>query len=77
VRGKAGKTRVVKVSHDAARSLDPYIRVRARHAQAYRPRLWVGASNWGPTTASGIYQVIVRCGVEVFPHRFRHHFSHA
>jgi integrase len=31
-------------------------------------------------TASGIYQVIVRrgrqCGVEVFPHRFRHHFSH-
>ena len=31
-------------------------------------------------TASGIYQVIARrgrqCGVEVFPHRFRHHFSH-
>jgi integrase len=34
----------------------------------------------GPMTASGIYQVITRrgrqCGVEVFPHRFRHHFSH-
>jgi hypothetical protein len=31
-------------------------------------------------TASGIYQIIVRrgrqCGVDVFPHRFRHHFSH-
>ena len=31
-------------------------------------------------TASGIYQVIARrgreCGVEAFPHRFRHHFSH-
>jgi hypothetical protein len=31
--------------------------------------------------ASGMYQVVVcqgrRCGVEVFPHRFRHHFSHA
>jgi hypothetical protein len=31
-------------------------------------------------TASGIYQVIARrgreCGIEVFPHRFRHHFSH-
>ena len=31
-------------------------------------------------TASGIYQVIVRrgraCGIEVFPHRFPHHFSH-
>ena len=30
-------------------------------------------------TASGIYQVIAwrgrECGVEVFPHRFRHHFS--
>ena len=31
-------------------------------------------------TASGIYQVTVRrgrqCGIEVFPHRFLHHFSH-
>ena len=31
-------------------------------------------------TASGIYQVIARrgrqCGISVFPHRFRHHFSH-
>ena len=31
-------------------------------------------------TASGIYQVTVRrgrqCGIEVFPHRFRRHFSH-
>jgi integrase len=34
----------------------------------------------GPMTASGIYQVIVRrgrqVGIGVFPHRFRHHFSH-
>jgi len=31
-------------------------------------------------TASRIYQVAVRrgrqCGIDVFPHRFRHHFSH-
>jgi len=31
-------------------------------------------------TANGIYQMIVRrgrlAGVEVWPHRFRHHFSH-
>jgi len=31
-------------------------------------------------TASGIYQMIARrgrqCGVDVYPHRFRHHFSH-
>jgi site-specific recombinase XerD len=80
VRGKGRKTRTVKISHDAARSLDRYIRVRARHAQAYRPQLWLGINNRGPMTASGIYQVIARrgrqCGVEVFPHRFRHHFSH-
>jgi integrase len=79
VHGK-GRTRAVKIGHDAARSLDRYIRVRARHAQAYRPQLWLGTGNRGPMTASGIYQVIARrgreCGIEVFPHRFRHHFSH-
>jgi site-specific recombinase XerD len=80
VRGEGGKTRIVKTSYDAARSLDRYIRVRARHAQAWRPQLWLGLNNRGPMTASGIYQVIARrgreCGIEVFPHRFRHHFSH-
>jgi integrase len=34
----------------------------------------------GPLTANGIYQMIARRGrqrgVEVYPHRFRHHFSH-
>ena len=39
-----------------------------------------GYRNRGPLTANGIYQMITRrgrqCGVEVFPHRFRHHFSH-
>ena len=33
-----------------------------------------------PMTANGIYQMIVRCGqqcgVDAWPHRFRHHFSH-
>jgi site-specific recombinase XerD len=81
VHGKGRKTRTVKISYAAARSLDRYIRARARHAQAYRPQLWLGVSNRGPMTASGIYQVIVRrgraCGIEVFPHPFRHHFSHA
>jgi site-specific recombinase XerD len=81
VHGKGRKTRTVKVSHDAARALDRYLRARARHAQAYRPQLWLGVNNRGPMTASGIYQVIVRrgrqCGIDVFPHRFRHHFSHA
>jgi integrase/recombinase XerD len=78
--GKGGKARVVKIGYDAARSLDRYIRIRAQHAQAYRPELWLGMNNRGPMTASGIYQMIARrgqqCGVAVYPHRFRHHFSH-
>ena len=48
VRGKGRKTRVVKISHDAARALDRYMRVRAGHAQAYRPQLWLGINNRGP-----------------------------
>ena len=80
VHGKGEKTRTVKISHDAARAVDRYIRVRARHAQAHRPQLWRGVNNRGPLTASGVYQVIARrgreCGIGAFPHRFRHHFSH-
>jgi integrase/recombinase XerD len=78
--GQGGKTRIVRISHQTAVTLDRYIRVRARHAQAYRPQLWLGVNNRGPMTANGIYQMIVRrgrqCGVAVHPHRFRHHFSH-
>jgi integrase/recombinase XerD len=80
MRGKGRKTRTVKISHDAARVLDRYIRLRAKHAQAYRAQLWLGVCNRGPITPSGIYQVIVcrgrQCGIDAFPHRFRHHFSH-
>lgn len=43
--GKGRKTRTIKISHDAARALDRYIRVRARHAEAHRPQLWLGTSN--------------------------------
>ncbi len=79
VQGKGRKTRTVKISFDAARSLNRYLRVRARHTQAYRPQLWLGVSNRGPMTASGIYQVIVRrgrqCGIDVYPYRFRHILS--
>jgi integrase len=52
----------------------------ARHAQARRPQLWLGTGNREPLTAAGIYQMITRrgrqCGVDAYPHRFRHHFSH-
>jgi len=42
VRGKGGRARVVRIGHEAARALDRYIRVRSRHAQAWRPQLWLG-----------------------------------
>ena len=80
VRGKGGKDRIVRIGHHAARSLDRYIRARSRHAQAWRPQLWLGSGNREPLTAAGIYQMIARrgrqCGVDAYPHRFRHHFSH-
>jgi integrase/recombinase XerD len=80
VRGKNGKARIVKISYPAARTLDRYLRARARHGQAWRSQLWLGANNRGPMTANGIYQMIARrgrqSGVTVYPHRFRHHFSH-
>jgi integrase/recombinase XerD len=37
IRGKGGTARTVKIGHQAARSLDRYL--RARHAQAHRPQL--------------------------------------
>jgi len=37
-------------------------------------------NNRAPMTANGIYQMVGRrgrqCGVPVYPHRFRRHFSH-
>jgi hypothetical protein len=62
VRGKGGQTLIVRIGHEAARSLDRYIRVRSRHAQAYRPQLWLGVNNRAPMTANGIYQMVARRG---------------
>lgn len=80
VRGKGSRDRTVKICHEAARRLDWYLRARSRHELAYRPELWLGVSNRGPLDRSGIYQLVVRrgeeCGVRLYPHRFRHHFSH-
>ena len=80
VRGKGGRDRTVRIDHEAARRVDRYLRVRARHEQAYRLGLWLGTGGRGPLTANGIYQMVRRrgeqAGVEVHPHRFRHHFSH-
>jgi site-specific recombinase XerD len=39
IRGKRGKDRIVRIDHEAARRVDRYLRVRARHPQAYRSGL--------------------------------------
>jgi integrase/recombinase XerD len=62
VRGKGGRDQTVKISHEAARRLDRYLRARSRHELAWRPELWLGAGNRGPLDRSGIYQVVVRRG---------------
>ena len=80
IRGKGGKERTVRIDYEAARRVDRYLRVRPGHAQACRSRLWLGVNGRGPLTANGIYEMVKRrgkqCGVQVYPHRFRHHFSH-
>jgi integrase/recombinase XerD len=72
VRGKGGKDRTVMVDHEAARRLDRYLRVRAKHEQAYRRGLWLGTGGRGPLTGNGIYQMVKRrgeqAGVAVSPH---------
>jgi hypothetical protein len=79
-RGKGGRPRIVRIGHEAALALNRYVRIRSKHAQAWRPQLWPGANNWGSMTASGIYQMIARrghqCGVDAWPYQFRRHFSH-
>ena len=65
VRGKGGRPRVVRIGHEAALALDRYLRIRSKHAQAWRPQLWLGVNNRGPMTANGIYQMIARRGRRV------------
>ena len=45
--GKGSKPRLVTISFEAARALDRYLRVRARHPLAGRPELWLGVNGRG------------------------------
>jgi hypothetical protein len=55
VRAKPAMARIVRFGYQAAQTLDRYLRVRARHEQAWRPQLCLGTNNRGPLTPSGIY----------------------
>ncbi|MBM4463138.1 MAG: integrase [Chloroflexi bacterium] len=77
--GKGSRLRIVPFGKRAARDLDRYLRVRALHAQASRPELWLGKH--GPMTSSGIYQVVqnraTQAGIgHAYTHLFRHTFAH-
>ena len=79
VQGKGGRQRACAFENKAARALDRYLRLRARHPAAHRPALWLGHA--GPLSADGIYQVVrdraAEAGIgRVYPHQLRHTFAH-
>ncbi|MEV7008228.1 site-specific integrase [Streptosporangium sp. NPDC051022] len=78
IRKKGGGVAIVPIGKKAARDLDRYIRVRARHAEADSEWLWLGKK--GRLQKSGIQQMLKRRGaqakvVNVHAHRFRHTFA--
>ncbi|WP_433364358.1 tyrosine-type recombinase/integrase [Streptosporangium sp. CA-115845] len=75
IRKKGGDVVFVPIGKKAARELDRYIRVRARHPDADCEWLWLGKK--GQLKKSGIQQMLKRRGMQaqvpnVHPHRFRH-----
>jgi integrase len=79
VQGKGGRQRACPFENRAARALDRYLRVRARHPSAHRPELWLGHA--GPLSSDGLYQVVRDRAVEaglgrVYPHQLRHTYAH-
>ena len=82
IRLKGGDETWGPIGKKAAAALDRYIRVRARHAQASSPWLWLGVQghNTAHMTDSGIRDMVGRRGEQagiqnVHPHRFRRSFA--
>lgn len=78
--GKGRRPRTVPFGTKTAQSLDRYLRLRPRHAQAASAGLWVGPK--GKMTDSGIAQMLERRCAEagiakVHPHQLRHTAAHA
>lgn len=80
VTGKGSRTRFVSVGDVAARTLDRYIRMRARRPDATLGQLWLGKK--GPLGESGVAQLLRNRGEQaglkqqLHPHQFRHAYAH-
>ncbi|MGH3665271.1 MAG: tyrosine-type recombinase/integrase [Egibacteraceae bacterium] len=80
VLGEGRQLRSVLFGRRAAQAVVRYLRVRARHARADSPALWLGERSKGPMTADGIATMVRRRGRQagldgLHPHAFRHTFA--
>jgi site-specific recombinase XerD len=79
VMGKGRRPREVPLGARTVKAIDRYLRLRASHADASEPWLWLGRR--GRMTQSGVQQMLRRRAAEaglehLNPHQFRHTFSH-
>lgn len=77
--GKGARPRACPFGAKTGQALDRYIRARRTHTHAASDRLWLGPK--GPSTPSGIRQVVKRAGQRaglgnIHPHQLRHVFAH-
>lgn len=81
VTGKGSRTRQVSIGAQTVRTLDRYLRQRAKHAHAELPWLWLGQK--GRLMESGVAQLVRDRGREaglrlrIHPHLFRHAYAHS
>ena len=80
VTGKGSRTRLVAIGPATVRTLDRYLRARAKQRGAAVPHLWLGKK--GPLRESGLAELVRDRGLaaglpgRVHPHLFRHAFAH-
>jgi site-specific recombinase XerD len=80
VLGKNDRHRTIYIGAKAAKAIDRYLRLRAKHPKADCPDLWIGER--GPLTPSGVFQMVRRrakqAGLKsIHPHLLRHFYANA
>lgn len=73
------RTRVLRFGVEAADALDRYLEARERHADAWRPELWLGKR--GALEVRGFNRMVRKRGAQagidgLTPHKFRHTTAH-